>query len=169
MRFRPVDPNKLHDQEQIPQTGLSPGCTDPAAQAGDSAAAVAAVLSVPKTLGGFDLKKSILAIALALFVSGLAGAASLGEFRIKAPEPFTVGGTAMPAGVYNIEQVSPAGVLQITNTATSASVLVIGSPISAPESGPGKVTFTAVAGKYALAQVYLPSGAGFALSAHAAR
>lgn len=142
---------------------------DPAAQAGDSTAAIAAALSVPKNLRRFDLKKSILAIALALFVSGLAGAASLGEFRIKAPEPFTVGGTAMPAGVYNIEQVSPAGVLQITNMATSASVLVIGSPISAPDSGTGKVTFTAVAGKYALTQVYLGTGVGFALSARAAR
>jgi hypothetical protein len=115
------------------------------------------------------LKKSILAVALALFVSGLAGAASSGEFRIKAPQPFIVGGTAMPAGAYEIEQVSPAGVLRITNEATNAAVLVLGSPIGNDIAArPGKVTFTSVAGKYSLAQVYLPSGASFALPTHAA-
>lgn len=116
------------------------------------------------------MKKSILAIALALFVSGLAGAASLGEFRIKAPEPFTVGGTAMPAGAYSIQQVSPAGILQITNTETNASVLVLGSPITVDPGADaiGKATFTAVGGKYALAHVFMPTGAGFALSAHVA-
>ena len=113
------------------------------------------------------MRKSILAIALALFVSGLAGAASLGEVRIKAPGPFTVGGTAMPAGAYKIEQVSPAGVLQITNTETNASVLVIGSPVSnIPGSQIGSATFTQVAGKYALAQVYLPTGVSFAVGSH---
>ena len=110
------------------------------------------------------MKKSILAVALALFVSGLAGAASFGELRIKAPQPFIVGETAMPAGNYTIEQVSAAGVLQITNAATNASVMVIGSPISsAPGSEPGKVTFTPVAGRFALTQVFLPGGAGFGL------
>ena len=33
----------------------------------------------------------------------------------------------MPAGVYDIQQVSPAGVLQVTNAQTNASVLVIGA------------------------------------------
>ena len=107
------------------------------------------------------MKKSILAVALALFVSGLAGAASPSEVRVKAPQPFTVGGTAMPAGVYDIHQVSPAGVLQVTNAQTNASVLVIGSPINANGSQIGKVTFASVNGKYALAQVYLPGGASF--------
>ena len=67
------------------------------------------------------MRKSILAVALALFVSGLAGAASPSEFRIKAPQPFTVGGTAMPAGLYYIGLVSPAGILEITNAATHAT------------------------------------------------
>jgi hypothetical protein len=115
------------------------------------------------------LKKSILAVALALFASGLAGAASLGEFRIKAPQPFTVGGTAMPAGVYNIELISPAGVLEITNAATHAAVMVIGSPISLDTgTEPGKVTFTPVGGKLTLARVYLPNGTGFGVGTHTA-
>ena len=68
----------------------------------------------------------------------------------------------MPAGVYTIALVSPAGVLEISNTATHAAVMVIGSPIStAPGDQIAKVTFAPVNGKYALAQVYLPSGAGF--------
>jgi hypothetical protein len=75
----------------------------------------------------------------------------------------------MPAGAYEIEQVSPAGVLRITNEATNAAVLVLGSPIGSDIAArPGKVTFTSVAGKYSLAQVYLPSGASFALPTHAA-
>lgn len=115
------------------------------------------------------MKKTTLAVSLALFLSGLAGAASLGEFRIKAPQPFTVRGTAMPAGVYDIEQVSPAGVLQISNAANHATVLVIGSPISTTSGAqPGKVTFTPVDGKYILAQVYLPGGAGFGVQTHIA-
>jgi hypothetical protein len=123
----------------------------------------------PKTLGGFILKKSILAVALALFVSGLAGASSLSEFRIKAPQPFTVGGTAMPAGVYSIQQVSPAGVLEITNDTTHAAVLVIGSPISvAPGAQPGKVTFTPAGGKLTLSAIYLPTGTGFSVATHTA-
>ena len=113
------------------------------------------------------MKKSILAVAFALLVSGLAGAATFDEFRVTAPQPFTVGGTALPAGAYEIAQVSPAGLLRITNEATNASVLVIGSPIgSILATQPGKVTFTAVAGKYALVQVYLPSGVSFGLPTH---
>lgn len=123
----------------------------------------------PKTSGGFILKKSILAFALASFVSGLAGAAPLSEFRIKAPQPFTVGGTAMPAGVYNIELISPAGVLEVTNAASHATVMVIGSPISrTPGTQPGEVTLTPVGGKLALTQVYLPNGAGFGVPTHTA-
>lgn len=115
------------------------------------------------------MKKSILAVALALFVSGLAGASPLGQFRIKAPQPFIVGGTAMPAGAYEIQEISPAGVLRITNAATSATVLVLGSPISNNlPSQPGRVTFSAVGGKYALSQVYLPTGASYEVPAHAA-
>lgn len=115
------------------------------------------------------MKKSILAVALALFVSGLAGAASHGEFRIKAPQPFIVGGTAMPAGLYSIEQVSPAGVIQVTNTTTNSSVMVIGSPISSTAGDQtSRVTFTSAEGKYSLTQIFLPSGAGFGLPVHAA-
>jgi len=110
------------------------------------------------------LRKTILAVALALFVSGLAGAASSGEFRIKAPQPFVVAGIAMPAGAYDIEQISPAGVLRITNATTNASALVIGTPISSIFGvQPGKVTFAEVAGRFTLAQVFLPSGVGFGL------
>jgi hypothetical protein len=113
------------------------------------------------------LRKSILAVALALFVSGLAGAASPSEFRIKAPQPFTVGGTAMPAGLYYIGLVSPAGILEITNAATHATVMVLGSPISStPGDELNKVTFTPVGGKLTLAQVHLSSGVGFAVLAH---
>jgi hypothetical protein len=116
------------------------------------------------------LRKSILAVALALFVSGLVGAASLSEFRIKAPQPFTVGGTAMPAGVYSIGLASPAGVLEITNIATHATVMVIGSPISsAPGTQPSQVTFTPVDGKLTLAQVYLPSGTSFGVPTHSTK
>jgi hypothetical protein len=123
----------------------------------------------PKTLGGFILKKSILAVALALFVSGLAGAASLNEFRITAPAPFTVGGTAMPAGVYDIGLVSNAGVLEITNATTHATAMVIGNPISTvPGARPAKVTFTPVDGKLALVEVDLPSGADFGVATHTA-
>jgi hypothetical protein len=107
-----------------------------------------------------------MAVALAVFVSGLAGAASPVEFRIKAPQPFTVGGTAMPAGAYSVDVVSPAGVLEITNAATHATVMVIGSPISAPSDQLNKVTFTPVGGKLALAQIYLASGVGFAVPTH---
>ena len=74
----------------------------------------------------------------------------------------------MPAGAYDIEQVSAAGVLRITNEATNATVMVLGSPIgSGLAAHPGKVTFTAVAGKYSLSQVYLPSGESFSLPSHA--
>jgi len=75
----------------------------------------------------------------------------------------------MPAGVYNIELVSPAGVLEISNATTHATVMVIGSPISsAPGGQPSKVTFTPVNGKLTLAQVYLPSGAGYGVATHIA-
>lgn len=116
------------------------------------------------------MRKSILAVALALFASGLVGAASPSEFRIKAPQPFTVGGTAMPAGVYDIGMVSPAGVLEISNVMTHASVMVIGSPISsAPGTQPGQVTFIPVDGKLTLAQVYLPGGTSFGVPTRSAR
>lgn len=114
------------------------------------------------------MRKSTLAVALALFESGLAGAASTGEFRIKAPRPFLVGGTAMPAGLYNIEQVSPAEVIQVTNTTTNSSVMVIGSPISSAFGDQtGRVTFTSSDGKYALTQVFLRSGVSFGLPVRA--
>jgi hypothetical protein len=115
------------------------------------------------------VKKSLLAVALALFVSGLAGAAPPNEFRITAPQPFTVGGTAMPAGVYDIGLMSPAGVLEISSVTAHVKVMLIGLPIS---SGPGfplaKVTFTPVNGRLALTQIYLPNGAGFGVATHAA-
>ncbi len=68
----------------------------------------------------------------------------------------------MPAGLYSIALVSPAGVLEISNAITHATAMVIGNPISV-EAGahPAKVTFTPVNGKYALSEVYLPSGEGF--------
>ena len=75
----------------------------------------------------------------------------------------------MPAGVYNVELVSPAGVLEVTNTTTHATVMVIGSPITnSPEGLPSRVTFTGVGGKLALAQVYLPRGAGYGVPTHVA-
>jgi hypothetical protein len=75
----------------------------------------------------------------------------------------------MPAGVYDIGLVSSAGVLEITNLTTHASVMVIGSPISsAPGAQPAKVTFTPVDGKLTLAQVYLPSGVGYGVPTHIA-
>ena len=115
------------------------------------------------------MKKTILAVALALFVSGLAGAASLSGFRITAPQPFTVGGTAMPAGVYDVALVSPAGVLEVVNESTHASVLVIGSPITDHNADqPSRATFTPVNGKLALSQVYLPSGFAYGVPAHVA-
>ena len=115
------------------------------------------------------MKKTILAVALALVVSGLAGAASRNEFRITAPQPFTVGGTAMPAGVYDIGLVSPAGVLEVTNATTHATAMVIGNPINgSTEAGLAKVTFTPVGGKLTLSQVYLPSGSGFGIATRAA-
>jgi response regulator of citrate/malate metabolism len=46
---------------------------------------------------------------------------------------------------------------------------VIGSPIgSSVDAQPGKVTFTALGGKLTLADVYLPTGAGFSLATHTA-
>jgi len=68
----------------------------------------------------------------------------------------------MPAGLYSVALVSPAGVLEFYNTTTHATAMVIGNPISA-EAGvhPAQVTFTTLNGKYALSEVYLPSGARF--------
>lgn len=108
------------------------------------------------------MKKTITAVTLALFVSALAGAASLSEFRIKAPQPFTVGGTALPAGAYSIQLMSTAGVLEVTNEDTHASVMVIGSPIGSPSNAQvGKVTFAAVGGKFTLSEIFLPNGASY--------
>jgi hypothetical protein len=113
------------------------------------------------------LKKTILAVVVALCVSALAGAATFGQVRIQAPVAFTVGGTALPAGQYSIAQVTTAGVIQITNTATLSSVMVIGKPISSSTSLPSRATFTKSDGSYVLDQVSLPSGISYELPLHA--
>lgn len=73
----------------------------------------------------------------------------------------------MPAGVYDIQVVSPAGVLEITNATTHLTAMVIGTPISTVlGTQPGRVTLAPVGGKLALTQVYLPNGEGFGVSTH---
>ncbi len=110
----------------------------------------------------------MLVVALALCLSALAGAASTGEFRITAPQPFSVRGTALPAGVYEVGLMSNAGVLEITNVDTHATVMVIGNPIATSTyDQPARVTFMPVDGRLTLAQVYLPNGAGFGVPAGA--
>jgi Na+/H+ antiporter NhaD/arsenite permease-like protein len=74
----------------------------------------------------------------------------------------------MPAGVYSIEQISPAGVIQITNTNTGATAMVIGNPLGTISNEAGKVTFTKEANGYALGMVTLPNGASYGLPLHAA-
>ena len=70
----------------------------------------------------------------------------------------------MPAGLYSIALVSPAGVLEIYNATTHATAMVLASPISEEAAtSAAKVTFTTVNGKYALSEVYLPGGARFGL------
>ena len=110
------------------------------------------------------MKKSILAVTLALCVSALAVASPTVQIRIEAPVPFTVGSTAMPAGAYDIEQLGAAPVFEITNAVTHVSAMVIGSPSGAavtPQKG--SATFVKKNGNFVLEQVTLPGSASYAL------
>ena len=110
------------------------------------------------------MKKTMFAAVLTLGIAALAGAMPADKCRITAPVAFTVGTTAMPAGVYDIEAISKAGLLVVTNTRTHAAVMVVGRQLDSFVDSPAcKVTFTGGPTKYILGRVYLPSGQSFEL------
>jgi hypothetical protein len=83
--------------------------------------------------------------------------------KVNVPFAFVVGGTAMPAGTYTIEEPAIQGVLVLRGNQPNSTAMVLavnGGPSTSPQAG---VTFTHRGSDVVLSTVSVPGGSNYTL------